>query len=156
MQPEVIADGLDPLDARPVARAYAEKALVPAQIVGPVRAHDPVDRSVGRLAVTRLVPGLKAECRDAEFRSGQRLRCAQQVHARSIEPDAGALLVWRRLQHRDLANARTAHCESERAAGLPTANDGYIVVDTRAVRHPVGRIGTNQTKRRASIGVWVR
>ena len=49
-----------------------------------------------------------------------------------------------------------AQRKGERAAGLPAADDGDVVVDARAVRHPVGRIGTNQTKRRASIGVWVR
>ena len=61
---EMIARGLDPVQACPVTRVDAEKTLVPAEIIGPVRALYPVDGSVCLLSVTGLVPCLKAECRE--------------------------------------------------------------------------------------------
>jgi len=76
MQPEILARRFDPGHPGLVTRVDVQELLVPAQVLSPVDATDAVDGGVGFLTVTGFVPGLEAECRNAEFRSRQRFRRA--------------------------------------------------------------------------------
>ncbi|MEJ0019387.1 MAG: hypothetical protein WDN25_23115 [Acetobacteraceae bacterium] len=155
VQDEMARGRLDAVEARGVARGDVEKTLVPAQVVGPVGPPDAIDRGVGVLAVARLVPGLEAQRRDAEFRALQALGRAQQVHPRRVQPDAGAGFVGGGLQDGDLADAGAAQREGQRAAGLAPADDGDVVVDAGPVRHPVGGVRADQAQRVPGIGIRI-
>ena len=155
MQAEMIPGRFNSGHARAVARMDIEKPFVPAQVAGPIRAFDAVDGGVGVLPMTRFIPGLETECRDTEFGSRQRLGRAQQIHAGGIEPDTGTLLVRRGIQHGDFANSGPAQCVGAGASGLTAADDRDVMVDARAIRNPVGRIGTEQAQRCPGMGVWI-
>ena len=155
MQPEVSVGRLDPAQPGPVADWYFKEMTIPAQVLGPVGALDAVDRGIGGGGVPRLVPSLKAERWNPEFRPRQCLRRAQQVHPRGIQPNARSRLVCGGVDDRDMADARPAQREGDAAAGLPATDDGDVVVDPRMVRHPVRRIGTDLPQRIAGDGIGV-
>src|SRR6204780_950395 len=73
MQTKVFRCRFDPCQTRLIARIDVEKPLVPAQVFGPIEARNAVDGGIGGLAVTSLVPGLKAERGNAKFGSRQGL-----------------------------------------------------------------------------------
>ena|GEM_PF-7125868 len=86
MQAEMRTLWLDERERRAIANRNAEKLAIPSEIVGPLLAPYPFDIGVRCLAVTRLVPRLKAQSRQARFRSGQNLRRAQTIHPRVVAP----------------------------------------------------------------------
>src|ERR1700722_5492342 len=115
-----------------------QKLFVPTEVFRPVEARNTVDGGIGVLTVTGFVPRLKTECRNAEFRPRKRFWCAQQVHPRGVQPDAGALFVWRGLQHRYFADPGAAQRERDRAARLSATHDGHVMIDARSIGYPIG------------------
>jgi hypothetical protein len=103
----------------------------------------------------RLVPRLKAERRNAEFRSRQRLWRTQQVHPCGVQPNAGALFVWCGLEDRDLTDPGTTQRKRQRASGLPAADDRHVVFDALPIGNPVGRIGTHEAQRISGMEIRI-
>ena len=149
MQPETIARRFDAVQPGVVADFDPQKLLVPGQIIRPIRPKDAVDGRVSRLPVPRFVPGLETQGRQPDLRPGQRFRRAQQSHPRRVQPNPGVRLIRRRIDDRHLADPRPPQRPGIGASRLPAADQHHVVVDPRAIGHPIRRGAPDQAQRLA-------
>ena len=133
--------GHDAGDLDLMLHRQAQNALQPAQVIDPEGVLDLVERLPGVGSEGSLVPGTKAQRRDAERWTRQRLRRSQSVHACEGEP--GPFIARRRA----FENAHVAHAlEDERGGrGNPVhagSHDQHVghgfAVRRQDVRGPVG------------------
>lgn len=155
VQAEMVASPLDPIEPSGEADRDGKKAPVPGEIPGPVGAADTVEAVIGLGTMPRLIPALKAQARQAEFWTSKTFWCAQPLHPRPREPDAGALSIRRRIDDQHLADAGAAQGKPEGRACPPTADDQDVMVEPVAIRHPVLRIGSQKAQcfARGKIGI---
>ena len=152
MQTQIIGGRFDPEQSRAVADLQAQRCAEPGKILGPVEAGDADEVGIGLLALAGLVPGLEAQAQHAELRPSQVLRCAQQVHPRFCQPDAGAGLVRGGVDDADPADAGALQGEGEGRAGMAAADDDDVMIDAVPLRDPVVGEGAEQAERFAGGG----
>ncbi len=160
MQPKITRRRLDLHQPGAIAHRDIEKPAVPAEILGPGIARDPLHRGVAVAVVTGFPPGLEAERGNTEFGTRQSLWRAQHGHPRGVAPDSRARFALGQVDHRYRADPSTAQGKREGAAVLAGTNDDDVVVDGSAIgagarRHPVLRIGADQPQRLARRGVTI-
>ena len=104
---------------------HVDHAPVPAQVVHPLQARDPMHRLPGVESELRLEPGAEGEIGEAERGSGQFRRRAQRLHARVGRPRAFEAC-GRTVEQPHVPDAQSLQRERRRQPAHAGADDGDI------------------------------